>query len=341
VVSGDGEVRIAGTDVPPGTRADLMCPVSEFYTGDRTSIPITVLRGDQHGPRVFVTAVIHGDELNGLAACRALIGTLDPSQLRGTLVLAPMVNVLGAQLHSRYLPDRRDLNRSFPGSSSGSLAARLARIVLDEVVRGSDVGIDLHTAANRRTNVPQIRIDVQDDRAHELALAFGAPYVLAAAMRPGSLRQAAGELGVSVLTYEGGEALRFEQEVIDVAVEGVRRVLGHLGMLDDPPAGAPQPVLMTESRWMRAERGGVLDLAVSPGDAVEVGEPLWTTTDPLGEERSTVHAPVDAHVIGGTTLPLVAPGDAVLHLGVPGSRVPTEDDPSDEEDVTGAEDGST
>lgn len=327
------ELEVAGRFVRPGTRADLACAVSESYTGDRTSIPLTVLHGAHEGPRVFVTAAVHGDELNGIAVCRELVSTVDPTRLRGTLLVVPIVNVLGAQLHSRYLPDRRDLNRSFPGSSSGSIAARMARVVMDEVVTGSDVGVDLHTAANRRTNVPQVRIALEDRRALELALAFGAPYVLSAALRPGSLREAAGDAGVTVLTYEGGEALRFDPEPITVATEGVLRLLAHLDMVDETPPVAQEPLVLPESTWVRAERGGILDMAVTPGDAVGAGQALWSTTDPFGHERSTVESPIDAIVIGATTLPLVVPGDAVVHLGIAGRGRYFEDDPTTEEDV--------
>lgn len=326
-------VRIAGQDVAPGARAHLFCAVSESYTGDRTSIPVAVLNGAQLGPRMFVTAAVHGDELNGVAACRELVHRLDPARLRGCVLLVPLVNVIGAQLHSRYLPDRRDLNRCFPGSATGSIAARMARVLVDEVVIGSDVGVDLHTAANHRTNVPQVRVDPSDEAAVRLALAFGAPYVLSASMRPGSLREVAAGIGVPVLTFEGGEALRFEPAVVDLAVTGILRLLFHLAMVDDRPQPPPvPPLVMHESRWMRAERGGILDLQVQPGDRVGVGDTLWATTDPFGRERSTVESPYDAVVIGGTTLPLVAPGDAVLHLGLPGERAPHEDDPTEEED---------
>lgn len=325
---------VAGEAIVPGTRVDLFPTVSESYTGARTDIPMTVLHGVEPGPRVFVTAAVHGDELNGTATCQELLSVLDPAELSGILIVVPIVNVLGAQIHSRYLPDRRDLNRSFPGTTSGSMASRMARVLMDEVVRGSDVGIDLHTAANRRTNIPQLRVETTDERAIELAMAFGAPYILDAANRPGSLREVATGEGVCVLTYEGGEPLRFDPEAIEVALTGTLRLLDHLGMRDSgPPPPAQSPLVMHESRWIRAERGGIVELHAEPGDAVTIGQPLWTTTTPLGMERSTVESPYDAVVIGGTTVPLVAPGDAVLHLGLPGEREPAEDDPSAEEDA--------
>jgi predicted deacylase len=326
-------ITVAGVEVAPGERRDVTPVASESYTGDRTTIPMAVLNGVSDGPRVFVTAAIHGDELNGIGVCRELLGRLDPSGLSGILIVVPIVNVLGAQIHSRYLPDRRDLNRTFPGSYSGSMAARIAKLLMEEVVKGSDVGIDLHTAANRRTNVPQMRVHTEDERATELALAFGAPYVLDAALRSGSLREVALEHGVPVLTYEGGEALRFDDEAISTATDGVLRTLAHLGMIaEGPPPPEVTPALMHGSRWVRAERGGIIDLQVRMGDRVEEGQELWTTTSPLGAERATMVSPCHGIVIGGTTLPLVAPGEAILHIGVLGEGSRTEDDPSAEED---------
>jgi uncharacterized protein len=329
-------ITVAGVEVPPGVRRDVTPLASESYTGDRTTIPMAVINGVGPGPRVFVTAAIHGDELNGIGTCRELLARLDPATLHGILVVVPIVNVLGAQIHSRYLPDRRDLNRSFPGTRSGSIASRIARLLIDEVVLGSDVGVDLHTAANRRTNVPQVRVAPGDERATELAVAFGAPYILDATLRPGSLRQVAMDHDVAVLTYEGGEALRFDTDAIEVSLGGILRVLHHLGMIDDAPASEVEPMLMHGSRWLRAERGGIIDMHVQPGDEVAEDQPLWTTTSPLGAERATMLSPLDGVVIGGTTLPLVSPGDAILHIGIP--DVDGEDDPTDEEDADGDDD---
>lgn len=327
-------LTVAGALVPPGERRDLAPLVSESYTGDRTTLPMAVVNGEGEGPTLFVTAAIHGDEINGIAICRHLLAELDAGTLRGAVIVVPIANVLGAQIRSRYLPDRRDLNRSFPGTSRGSTAARIARILHDDVMLGSAAGIDLHTAANRRTNVPQLRIDTSDPEASRLAALFGAPYVLDATLRPGSLRDAASQKGVPVLTYEAGEPLRFDDEAIAIGVDGVLRVLGALDMVDEVPPPAPAPLVMHESTWVRADRGGILELHVGPGDEVTEGQPLWTTTSPLGAERATVESPVDGVVIGGTTIPLVGPGDAVLHVGIPGEDRPRRvDDPTDEEDV--------
>ena len=332
-------VTVAGVSVEPGERRDVAPAASEWYTGDRTTLPMAVLNGVEDGPRVFITAAVHGDELNGIAVCRQLLESLDPARLRGIVLVVPVVNVLGVQLGSRYLPDRRDLNRSFPGSHTGSLAARIARLVLDEVIEGSDAGIDLHTAANHRYNVPQIRLDTADEQTLSLAVAFGAPFVLDARQRQGSLRGVAADRGVPVLTFEGGGPNRFDDEVIDVALRGVQRVLARLDMIDEPPPPAHEaPMVLHESRWLRADRGGLLEMHVAPGDHVKAGQALWTTVSPMGAEHNVHEAEEEGHVIGSTTLPLVHPGQAVLHVALPGDRRPAEDDPSDEEDPSGEDD---
>jgi uncharacterized protein len=333
IVLDGGPITVAGVTVEPGERRDVAPTASESYTGDRTTLPMAVLNGAADGPRVFVTAAVHGDELNGIATCRALLDVLDPATLAGSVVVIPIVNVLGVQIGSRYLPDRRDLNRSFPGSHEGSMAARIARLLVDEVLEGSDVGVDLHTAANHRTNVPQVRVGAEDDTARSLALTFGAPFVLPARLRAGSLRAAAADIGVPVLTFEGGQPLRFDEDAIDVATRGILRVLSRLQMIESAPEPAEStPMVLAASRWLRAERGGVLELHVEAGQLVHAGDPLWTTVSPLGAERASVAAPEDGYVIGATTLPLVQPGQALIHLALPGDRLPSEDDPTDEED---------
>ncbi len=314
-------VRIGGADVPPGARIDVRLTVSESYVGDRLSIPVTVINGEDDGPRVFVTAAVHGDELNGIAVVRELLGSIEPNEIRGTLMLVPVVNVLGLPLHSRYLPDRRDLNRSFPGSTEGSMAARLANTIVTEVLDVCDAGIDLHTAASGRANLPQIRADLDDDRNLELARAFAAPVLIDAPQRRGSLRWAGAERGIPVLTYEAGEALRFEEAAVGIGVAGVRRVLAHLGMLS---GGAPEPegtpLEADETHWVRASRGGIMNLEVSLGDSVQVDQPLWSVSSPFGRDRKPMLSPYEGVVIGASTIPLVNPGDAVVHIAVPGGE---------------------
>ena len=336
-----GALLLGGASVPQGARTDLLLKVSESYTGDRTSIPVTVVNGYEPGPVLFVTAAIHGDELNGIGIVRELLGRLEPDAISGAVICVPVVNVLGMQFHSRYMPDRRDLNRCFPGSPGGSTASRIAHTLMTEIVQKADAGIDLHTAANRRMNLPQVRTSLTDPRARALGQAFGAPFLIDASLRPGSLRDAAEKVGVPVLTYEGGQALRFEDEVIAVGVRGVLRVMAQLGMTQDPPPpGSDRMIDSSETHWIRADHGGILDLHVAPGDHVAEQQPLWTVTGPFGRERSQNLSPYEGYVIGMTTLPLVNPGDAVVHIAVPGVRAAALiDEPTDEEDLLGVESG--
>ena len=316
-------VRIGGAEVPPGARVDLRLSVSESYIGDRMSVPVTVINGEHPGPRMFVTAAVHGDELNGIGVVKELLASLEPTDVAGTLVLVPVVNVLGLPLHSRYLPDRRDLNRSFPGSTDGSMAARLAHAITTEVVEACDLGVDLHTGASGRANLPQIRAVLDDERALEYARAFAAPILIDAPQRPGSLRAVAHSLGIPVLTYEAGEALRFDDSAIGVGVAGVKRLMAHLGMLDNGQASEASDLAALEAdetHWIRADRGGIVNLEVGLGDTVAVGQPLWTVSSPFGRDRNPKESPYEGIVIGMSTVPLVNPGEAVVHIAVPGGE---------------------
>jgi uncharacterized protein len=316
-------VRIGGAEVPPGARVDLRLSVSESYVGERMNIPVTVIHGELPGPRLFVTAAVHADELNGIGVVRELLASLEATDVRGTLILVPVVNVLGLPLHSRYTPDRRDLNRSFPGSPEGSMASRLAHTILTEVVEGSTVGVDLHTGATGRTNLPQIRAVLDDPTALEYARAFGAPILIDAPQRPGSLRAVAHGMGIPVLTYEAGEALRFDADAIAVGVAGVRRLMTHLGMLEAGAvveAGELSALEADETHWIRADRGGIINLEVGLGDTVTAGQPLWTVSSPFGRDRAPKESQYDGIVIGASTVPLVNPGDAVVHIAVPGGE---------------------
>jgi predicted deacylase len=305
---------IAGVRVRPGAARALELPITRLVTGADVTLPVRVVHGRDPGPTVWIDAAIHGDEVVGVEVVRQVMAGLDPKTFRGTLVAVPIVNVLGFMNGDRYLPDRRDLNRSFPGSARGSLAARIAHLFMQEVVAKCEVGIDLHTGSDRRSNLPQVRADLDDPRTRELATAFGAPVMLHARTRDGSLRHAAREHGAAVLLYEAGEALRFDAFAVDAGVAGVRRVLAALDMTDpvDPPA---QP--STECRtsgWVRARRTGILHLTATLGQEVSDGERLGTLFDSFGKTLNAVYANRDGIVIGRTEAPLVNSGDAVVHI---------------------------
>lgn len=305
---------LGGTEIKSGTRAQVELPVSQLITGAQMSMPVTVIHGPTNGPTVWISAAIHGDELNGVEIVNRVLADLNPKKLHGTLLAVPVVNVHGFITGDRYLPDRRDLNRSFPGSAKGSLAARTANLFMKEIVQHCSVGIDLHTASDNRTNLPQIRADLNDPTTKELAEVFGATVMMHSKERSGSLRHAGSKAGCNVLLYEGGEPLRFNNDAIAAGVAGVRRVLRHLEMADwDGPAGGP----VRESRssaWVRASRSGVVRLEVEIGDEVTHRQQMGTIIDAFGKRLSTIKASRSGVVVGRTMFPLSNKGDALVHI---------------------------
>jgi predicted deacylase len=267
---------------------------------------------------MWLDAALHGDEINGMEIIHQVLERLDPKRLAGRILAVPIVNVFGFIQQTRYLPDRRDLNRHFPGSKKGSLASRLANLFMREIVKPCDFGIDLHTGSLHRTNLPQIRADLRDPQTRRIAEAFGAPMMFRARTIPGSLRAAAAKRGVPILTYEAGEPLRFDQEAIDVGVQGILRVLDVVGMRKLRPRERRKLRHSFEAEsthWIRAPRGGVLHLAVRLGQEVEKGDILGTISEPAGEPEDPVKSRYSGVVIGYTNNPLIHPGDAVVHLG--------------------------
>lgn len=321
---------IGGQSVAPGERKIVVLPVSKLSNHTPVTLPVHVLHGEAPGPTMFVSAAVHGDELNGVETIRRVLRTLAPGNIKGTLLCVPVVNAYGFIGRSRYLPDRRDLNRAFPGSPNGSLAARLAHLLLTEVVKRCQVGIDLHTAAIHRVNLPQIRCDTKrSPRSRDLAMAFGAQVILESAERAGSLRQAARESGVDVLVYEGGEGLRFDEFAIQAAVDGIARVMLRMGMLESPdegdeagrppsehptPTATRPPLIANAARWVRSPEGGVLRTHKRIGDAVSEGETIGVISNPYEEANTAVKSPRRGVIVGATTLPIVNMGDALFHI---------------------------
>jgi predicted deacylase len=310
-------IEIAKEIIEPGQLRRLDIPVGRLPTQTMLSLPVTVINGKQAGPKLWLSAAIHGDELNGVEIIRQVIEQVQPEKLAGTLIAVPIVNLFGFIEQSRYLPDRRDLNRSFPGSENGSLASRLANLFMREIVKHSTHGIDLHTAAIHRMNLPQVRANLEDLETYRCAQAFNAPIMMHATTRDGSLRQAATNQGIPVLLYEGGEALRFEPYAIRVGVTGVLRVMQYLGMAQFPQLPPPIPsVEIRQSKWIRAFRGGIFHREVSLGEQVEKKQPLGFITDAFGEDKSVVRASVSGIVIGYNQNPLVNQGDGMINLAI-------------------------
>ncbi len=310
-----GPFQLDSTTAPPGELTRCELPVSRLPTGMWVSLPVGVLHGAKPGPVIWLSGTMHGDELNGVPIIRHVLQTIDPGSLAGTVLAVPIVNIFGLLQESRYLPDRRDLNRCFPGSPRGSSASRLAHLFMTKIVQHCELGIDLHTGSGGRRNLPQIRCDLDDPETLRLAKEFGAPLLYHAKLRDGSLRAAATDLGKRVLLYEAGEANRFAAGAIDVGVNGILRVMRSLQMFDgDVPSPKRKPRLSRSSSWIRASRGGFCELTVALGDEVERGQELAIIFNALHRHGSAVRAKKRGMVIGLLRTPLVHRGDAVAHV---------------------------
>lgn len=308
--------ELGGEMVKPGERRDIDLSLGFLSDHTRMHMAVSVIHGRRPGPVMFVSAAIHGDEIIGVEIIRRLAELAALKRLRGTLILVPVVNTYGFVGLSRYLPDRRDLNRSFPGSEAGSLTAQLAHTFMTQIVEPSDYGIDLHSGAVHRSNLPQIRANIDDPVVAEMARAFGASIMLNANLRDGSLRQAAQEVGCNTLLYEAGEALRFDESGIRIGVKGILSVLRHVGMLAKERRGkaVAEPILATSSHWLRAPMGGILHTQKTLGAKVGNGETIGKVSDPLGQTSEDIVARRSGVVIGRANLPVVNRGDALFHI---------------------------
>lgn len=300
----------------PGTRRTVDLPVSVLSDHTPVTMSAHVVHGRRAGSVVCVTAGVHGDEVIGVEIVRRLLTLPALNALRGTLIAIPIVNAFGFLNLSRYLPDRRDLNRCFPGSAEGSMAARLAHLVSEQVLARADLGIDLHSAAIHRTNLPQVRVAPGNEELLRLAHVFAAPVVLTSPVRPGSLRETAQARGVNMLLYEAGQGLRFDETAVRAGLAGILRLLHDRGMI--PAKGVPRarrtPLICRSSRWLRAPQGGLLRTYRSEGDVVEKGDVLAVVSDPFGEVEAAIEAPEAGIIIGRAVLPVVNEGNAVFNL---------------------------
>lgn len=308
--------EIAGRRIPPRRRATVNLPLTALADLTPVTLSLHVVHGGRPGPVMFVSAAVHGDEVIGVDIVRRLLRAPQLNNIAGTLLAVPIVNTFGFLSQSRYLPDRRDLNRSFPGSAGGSLASRLAYLFRTEIMARCSHGIDLHSAAIHRTNLPQIRVSPGRPEALKLAHAFGAPVILASKTRDGSLREMAGQMGVETLLFEAGEGLRIDEAAARLGVAGILRVMAALGMI---PAGSlsrsrRRSLQCGRSDWLRAPTAGLVAMAAGIGDKVLAGQVLGTISDPFGETETGIIAPRDSIIIGALTLPVANEGDAVFHL---------------------------
>ncbi len=318
------EIEIAGQSVAPGERHRFDLDSPNLYTNTPLGLPVEIIHGRYEGPVLMVCAAIHGDELNGVEIIRRLSGFKNIDRLHGTLVLVPAVNIFGFIHQSRYLPDRRDLNRCFPGSERGSLASRVAYQFFNELVVHCTHIIDLHTAAVHRSNLPQIRAALDNPVVASMANAFSIPVIINAGLIEKSLRHSAGERGIPVITYEAGEALRLDERSIVTGVRGIVGVMRNLGMLPSRrirtvPA---EPSVASSSSWFRAPVDGVFRPLVELGARVAPSDSLGVISTPFGAQETVLNADADGIVICVNNLPLVYEGDALFHVarfGKPGA----------------------
>ena len=305
-----GALELLGETIPPGEARSIQLDVHDGFR-----VVVEALRGTGPGPTLCVVAGIHGDELNGVAIARRVVDESDPARLLGTLVVVPIVNAHGFLNGSRYLPDRRDLNRHFPGRSRGSAASRIAHDFFERVVRRCDGVIDLHTGSFNRTNLPQIRADLGEMQNLRLAWGFGTEHVVHSIGEEGTLRRAAGEAGLAAVVYEAGEPLRFQPEKIELGVRGIRTLLESLGMLPGSATARRPQRHYHRTQWVRADASGIYIPTVKLGQRVERGQPLAHVTDPFSSRRSEIHAPRDGRVLGMALGQVVMPGFALFHIG--------------------------
>lgn len=313
------DLLIGGVSILPGKRKQIEIPVAKLYDYTEMTIPVEVIRSNERGAVLFISAAIHGDEINGTEIIRRLLARRKIlSKIKGTLILVPVVNVFGFNRNIRYLPDRRDLNRCFPGSASGSLASQIADVFMNEVVNQCTHGIDLHTGGGHRANLPQIRAYLDDPETNRLAHNFGVPVVINSSLRDGSLRQAAADKGLPLLLFEGGEALRYDEKVIRCGLQGILSVMTAIGMIEGEKISMKkrkEDVFVAHSSyWERAPHSGSLRVRKHLGKRVKQNELLGVISDVFGRGRVEVRAERTGIIIGMTLLPLVNNGDALFHI---------------------------
>jgi uncharacterized protein len=308
--------RLLESEIPPGTLRRVAWYPPDSFSGLSEPTPILVAHGAKAGPVLCLTAAIHGDELNGIEMVRRVVYDLDPQELSGTLIGVPIVNLQGFRQGSRYLMDRRDLNRHFPGHRRGSAASRIAHSLFSQIIVHCNALVDLHTGSFHRTNLPQVRGDLRIESVAHLTKGFGATSVLNGGGPTGSLRRAATDIGIPAVTLEAGEPLRFQPEEVDHGVRALRSLLNYLEMVPRFRRwGEPQPVYY-ESQWVRANEGGILVSSVTLGAVVRKGQLLGTVTDPITNRRLDVRAPFDGRVLGMALNQSVIPGFAAYHIGI-------------------------
>jgi predicted deacylase len=306
-------------EVSPGEKRHFKHEVGETYLGDPVEIPVTVINGTRDGPRVFFSAAIHGDELNGVKVVQEVADRYEPADIHGTLVCLHVLNVPGFLAQQRYIPIYdQDLNRSFPGKSHSNTAERMASAIYRTFVSQCDLGVDFHTSTRNRTTMYHVRADMGNETVSRLAHAFGANVVLSGESESGMLRSVATADGTPTITVEMGKAHRFQRPLIDRALEGVESVLAEYGVRPDQPVTWPgwRKVIDSakEKTWLRADSGGLVDMEWGPYPLVHEGDTICTVSDHFRTEERVVTAPFTGLIVGILENPLAQPGHPLCHL---------------------------
>ena len=307
---------IAGQEIQPGEFKEININIARLPSHTQIDTPIYVSRARDEGPVLGLIAGMHGDEINGMEIVRRILDRGLYQVKRGTVVCMPVINVYGFLNYSRDVPDGKDVNRSFPGTKTGSLASRVAYVLRTDVIPYIDYGIDFHTGGAMRSNYPQVRAVLREPKNGELAKAFCAPFTIDAPFRPNSLRKEAARMGKNVIVFEGGESLRFDRQAIEEGVAGTLRLMKHLGMIDHAPDPKEENRIIWTTSWVRAKHAGLFQPTIQSGDLVRKGDWVGTITDPFGEFKEQVKAHESAYVIGVNNGPVINAGDALLHLGM-------------------------
>ncbi len=311
-----GSLQLLGSEVPISKFGTLYWKPVQSFLSIETPVPVLVVHGKQAGPTICLTAAIHGDELNGIEMVRRLMYQLDPTTMNGTVIGIPIVNLDGFRRGSRYLADRRDLNRHFPGSSDGSAADRIGYSLFNDVIRQCHYLVDLHTGSLQRSNLPQIRGNLKDELVFDFSRHFGGITVLHGVGAKGTLRRAANDIGIPAVTMEAGGPHQLDESAVDAGVQSIETLLENLGMQKSKRFwSAPQPVFY-QSSWVRANQGGILMSTVKLGDKVRKGQVLGSVIDPISNTGSTILAPFNGRVLGIAYNQVVQTGFATHHVGV-------------------------
>lgn len=310
-------IELLGETILPGTSKTIEVEIAKLHSMTKLKIPVIIERSKIDGPTVLLSACLHGDEINGTEIVRKIIRNKINKPKRGTIICIPIINIFGFINQTREFPDKRDLNRVFPGSKTGSLASRFAHFLVTEIIPKIDYAIDFHAGGASRFNAPQIRIVPNNTELKELATVFNSPFTLYSKNIPGSFRNACTKLGVKMLLFEGGKSLDLNELITTKGIEGTMRFLNHLDMLNpkkEVPHTTEKTIFIEKSNWIRANFSGMFHGLVKIGSFVQKGELLAMISDPYGKVEYKLKAPNDGYVINVNDAPIVYQGDAVFHI---------------------------